>query len=203
MSKFLDKLKQAEIDRVGLAAAESRIASERVGKALAEEERAVEEEAERKARARAETEARALEASQARLAAERAAQHAARARMDAVAEAGRIARERMVTELELKRAARARAEEEANAALAAHDIEARGLNEPLAPRLPPAAPRYRWLALAAALLAVLVAGIAIGRFGVAPVPRPAARAEPKPELGLKLDRDLKAFAARAAQQQKK
>ncbi|HKI63237.1 MAG TPA: hypothetical protein VKA16_01285, partial [Burkholderiales bacterium] len=63
--------------------------------------------------------------------------------------------------------------------------------------------------LAAALLAALAAGIAIGKFGAGGAPPPAPRAaltqEPQPETppGLKLDRDLEAFAARAAALQEK
>lgn len=209
MSKILDNLKQAELDRTALAQAESREASDRLGKALAEEQRLLEQEAERKARERAAAEARALEAAQARLAAERQAQRAAHARMEAAAEAGRIERERLVTELELRRAAQARTEEEANAALASLDSDA-ALGGPPQRR---AAPRNGPLALAAVLialvlLAVLAAGISIGRFVIPKGPRaaPALASAPAtapdahlgPGRGLKLDRDLEAFAARAA-----
>lgn len=211
MSKILDNLKQAELDRNALAEAESRLASERLGKALAEEQRLLEQEAERKARERAAAEARALEVAQARLAAEREAQRAAHARMEAAAEAGRIERERLVTELELRRAAQARTEEEANAALAALDSDA-PIGGPPQQQSRRTAPRKRPLALAAlllalALLAVLAAGIAIGRFAATGAPRstpvPAPAAQLKPESSLKLDRDLDAFAARAAALQEK
>jgi hypothetical protein len=208
MSKILDNLKQAELDRTELAEAESGLESDRLGRTLAEEQRLLEREAERKARERAAVEARALEAAQARLAAEREAQRAAHARMEAVAEAGRIERERLVTELELRRAAQARTEEEANAALAALDSEA-PIGGPPQQQARRTAPRKGPLALAAsllalALLAVLAAGIAIGRFAatsaprgaLAPAPAPAAQLKPAP--GLKLDRDLDAFATRAA-----
>ncbi|HUJ87125.1 MAG TPA: hypothetical protein VLX30_09775 [Burkholderiales bacterium] len=209
MSKMLDNLKQAELDRNALAEAEARLASERLGRAVAEEQRLLEEEAERRARERAAAEARALEAAQARLAAEREAQRAAHARMEAAAEAGRIERERLVTELELKRAARARSEEEANAALAALDSDA-PLGGPSQRQGRRVLPRGGPLALAGALLAlallaVLAAGIAIGRFASTGAPRPAAAPAVQlgPGQGLKLDRDVDAFAARAAALQEK
>ena len=118
----------------------------------------------------------------------------------------RIERERMVTELELRRAAQARTEEEANAALAALDNDA-PIGGPPLPRARRTTPRKGPLALAVALLAlalvaVLAAGVAIGRFAFTKAPRhaptkaPAARLKPEP--GLKLDRDMDAFAARAA-----
>lgn len=180
MSEFLDRLKQTELDRAALADAESRIASE----------------------------ARALEAAQSRLAAENEARRAAQARLDAAAEAGRIARERLVTELELKRAARARAEREADAALASLESET-PMDEAPAPRRTDS--RGGWLALLAALLAALgaavAAGISIGKFGAGNAPVPAARGAspppPEPPPGLKLDRDLNAFAKRAAELQEK
>jgi hypothetical protein len=168
MSKILDNLKQAELDRAALADAESRLVSERFGRAMAEEQRVLEQEAERKARERAVAEARALEAAQARLEAERDAQRAAQARMQAAAEAGRIERERLVTELELKRAAQARTEEEANEALASLDSDV-PFGGPLPRRARRAPPRkgplaLAWTLLVLALLAVLAAGIAIGRY---------------------------------------
>ena len=178
MSEFLDKLKQTELDRVALAEAESRIASE----------------------------ARALEAAQSRLAVENEARRAAQARLDAAAEAGRIARERLVTELELKRAARARAEREADAALASLESESPAGD---APRPRRTEPRGGWLvlltALRAALAAAVAAGISIGRFGADKAPKPAMQAatRPLPPPGLKLDRDLKAFAKRASELKEK
>lgn len=184
MSKILDNLRQAELDRVALAEAESRIVSDRAGKARADEQCELEQEAERIARERAAAEARALEAAQARLDAEREAQRAAQARLDAAAEAARIARERMVIELEIRRAAQARTEEEANAALAALDSDVPFVGPP-PQRTRRVAPRRRPLALAVgllalALLAVLAAGIAIGRFTATSGPRPAPVLLPAP-----------------------
>ena len=60
MSKILDNLKPAELDRVALAEAESQIATDRAGKARADEQCELDQEAERVARERAAAESRAF-----------------------------------------------------------------------------------------------------------------------------------------------
>jgi hypothetical protein len=62
-------------------------------------------------------------------------------------------------------------------------------------------------ALLAALGAAVAAGISIGKIGSGNAPKPgtqaASRPLPEPPPGLKLDRDLKAFAKRAAEMKAK